>query len=213
MDNNEHGNYIIPLQGKEIISGLLAQVKDLYAPVLKQKEARELLVNTLFTLSENLEDKQLWELFQAAQTMKGLAVEEDVLGMIVIVKLLNEGVGWDDERGKFIITGKKISDKLAQLSEKLDPLRVRKCLYLFGFFDPSLVSILTHRLDYRQIHQDVQSGKIKDLPGFISKIISEYDDQEGAPQVLWAKSINETCLLISLKFGEQIMTTKWGLSH
>ncbi|MBI4845668.1 MAG: 4-alpha-glucanotransferase [Candidatus Omnitrophica bacterium] len=210
-DNNQHGNYTIPLQGKEIVTGLLAQVKSLYGSAHKQKEARELLVNVLFALAERIEDSQLWEIFKASQTLNDLKQEdEDVLGLILIVKLLNEGAVWDDNQGKFLISGKKISSTIAELNAKLDPLAVRKTLYLFGLYDPSWISKLTHRLDYRQINQEVNNGRINDLPAFIQKIIAEYDDQEGAPQVLWAKSINETCLLIKLKFGEQSITTKWG---
>ncbi|MFH1062765.1 MAG: hypothetical protein V1747_07790 [Candidatus Omnitrophota bacterium] len=211
-DNNNEEDYSLSLQAQDLIAALLPYATGRFAAHINAKQARGLLKNMAFFYAENMNYTDLLKLFQG---MEGIAPgddleKKDVLGLILIAKLMNEGAVWDSDKAKIIISKQKISAAIAELIDKLDPLSVQWALYIFGLLDPSWVSILTHQLDYKQIYQDVQNSKIKDLPKFIQGIINSYDDLEGAPQVLSAESIDETCLIIKLKFNDQIISTKWG---
>ncbi|MBU4304556.1 MAG: 4-alpha-glucanotransferase [Candidatus Omnitrophica bacterium] len=206
-DTNEDKHYDLKLTGPEMIGSLAKRVNNIYLPEPQRKETAMLLKNALTVFAEEISYEELLKIFQE---VKGISFEEqESLGFILIAKLLNEGAVWDEAQGRIIVDKNKVSTAVAELIDRLDPLCVNKCLYLFGMLEPSWISRLVHGLDYRQLYEGQQSGRITDLRQFIQDKINAYD-AEDKPEVLEAKAVSGSRLFLKMNFNGNVISTFMG---
>ncbi|MBU1086310.1 MAG: 4-alpha-glucanotransferase [Candidatus Omnitrophica bacterium] len=207
QDDNGGNNYDIQLGGMGMISSLVRRLNNIYIPEAQHQETALLLKNALSAFSKEISFEELLKLFKE---IKSVSFEDnDALGFILIAKLINEGAVWDEAREKMVVDKDKVSTAVAEIIERLDPLCVNKCLWLFGMLETSWISRLVHGLDYKQLYEGQEDNSITDMNQFIQNKINAYKDDD-KPQVLEAKAVSKDRLFLKMNFNGNIISTFIG---